>query len=279
MKIMQVALLCVGAIAGQAWAAPVFQLGVDNNMGFQSVANNTSGPNTINVGDLYYGVINAQDISNTSTGTTWNANNVSAHPPIDSFTGYFLTRVTSVMAVPFGSGTSYFAELGVAKSDPNGVFSTADLNAGTMMKLFTDTGTAYTTGGPVATDIAHATDGTFWGSLGFNQSGDHWGVVIMPSGSSASGYTSGGLDFINNNSGLAWNKVLDKTCAVSGGCLVDMKFGSTFSQNSGSAWQTSINDPATLHPVPLPAAGWLMGSGLLALVRLSRRRKNRLVVA
>lgn len=272
MKIMQLALLGVTALAGQAWAAPVFQMGVDNNLGFQSVANNTSGPNTIAVGDLYYGVINVQDIS--SGTTSWNANNVS--PPIDSFSGYFLTQVTSVTATPTALGTIYTAQLGVASSDPNHVFSTADLNAGTMMKLYTDTGTAYTTGGPVATDIAHATDGTFWASLGFAQSVDHWGLVITPTGFAASGSTYGGLDFINNNSGLTWNKVLDTTCDTAGGCMVGMKFASTFSQTTaGGAWQSNINDPATLHPVPLPAAGWLLGSGLLALLKLSSKRKNR----
>ncbi|MES2365075.1 MAG: VPLPA-CTERM sorting domain-containing protein [Pseudomonadota bacterium] len=277
MKIMQVALLCAGAIGGQVWAAPVFQIGVDNNLGFQSVANNSGGPNQIAVGDLYYGVINVQDIANTATGTTsWNANNVSSNPPIDSFSGYFVTQVTSVTATSTPLGTIYTAQLGVASSDPNGVFSAAELSAGTMMKLYTDTSTAYTTGGPVATDIAHATDGNFWASLGFAQSGDHWGLVITPTGFAATGSTYGGLDFINNNSGLTWNKVLDTTCDVSGGCMVSMKFASTFSQaTAGGAWQTNINDPATLQPVPLPAAGWLMGSGLLALVRLSSKRKNR----
>jgi len=275
MKIMQVALLCAGAIAGQTWAAPVFQLGVDNNLGFQSVANKTGGANSVAVGDIFYGIINAQDIS--SGTTTWNANNVSA--PIDSFTGYFLTQVTSVTATPTTLGTFYSAQLGVATSDPNHVFSATDLSAGTMMKLYTDTNTAYTTGGPVATDIAHATDGNFWGSLGFTQSSNYWTLAITPAGFSASGASFGGLNFINNNSGLTWNQVLDTNCSATGGCLSDMKFSSTFSQNTGGVWQANINDPAILQPVPLPAAGWLMGSGLLALARLSRRRKNGSAIA
>ena len=270
MKILQTGLLCVCAIAGQASAAPVFQLGVDNNMGFQSVVNKTGAANSIAVGDLYYGIINVQNIS---TGTTsWNANNVSA--PLDTFTGYFVNQVTSVVAtvVP-GQGTYYSAQLGVANSDPNGILSAAELSAGTMMKLFTDTGTAYTTGGSVATDIAHATDGTFWASLGFTQAANYWTLAIAPSGSAASGSSFGGLNFINNNSGLAWNKVLDTNCS-SGACLEDMKFVSTFSQTAGGAWQANVNDPATLHPVPLPAAGWLLGSGLLALAGWSGRRKH-----
>ena len=218
MKILQTALLCACAIAGQASAAPVFQLGVDNAMGFQSVVNKTGNPNSIAMGDLYYGVINVQDIATGST--SWNANNVPP-APIDSFSGYFLTQVTSVTATVVPNlGTFYSAQLGVATSpDPYGVFSTAELNAGTLMKLYTDTGTAYTTGGPVAADIAHATDGNLWGSLGFTSASNYWTLVAAPGGFAASGSSFGGLNFITNNSGMAWNKVLDTNCGVAGGCL------------------------------------------------------------
>jgi hypothetical protein len=275
MKILQTALLCACAIAGQASAAPVFQLGVDNNMGFQSVVNKTGNANGIAVGDLYYGVINVQNIATRTT--SWNANNVSA--PIDSFTGYFLTQVTSVTAFPSGQGTLYSAQLGVATSDPNGIFSVAELMAGSMMKLYTDTRTAYTTGGSVATDIAHATDGSLWASLGFTSPGNnYWTLVITPAGFAAPGSSFGGLNFITNNSGMAWDKVLDTNCGVDGGCLEDMKFVSTFSQTSGGAWQANVNDPATLHPVPLPAAGWLLGSGLVALLGLRGKRKYRAAI-
>ena len=269
---MQVALLCACATVGQAWAAPVFQLGVDNNLGFQSVGNKTGG-SAIAVGDLFYGVINIQDISSNGT-TTWNANNVA--PPIDSFTGYFLAQVKSVTATPSSLGTFYSAQLGVASSDPNSFFSTADLTSGMMMKLYTDTTTAYTTGGPVAADIAHATDGKYWGGLGITHaSSGYWTVAVSPSGV-ASASSFGGLDFINNNSGLSWTKVLDTNCGVSGGCAVDMKFVSTFSPLvAGGAWQISSTDPATLHPVPLPPAALLMSSGMLALAGLFLRRKNR----
>ncbi|MDP2026004.1 VPLPA-CTERM sorting domain-containing protein [Sulfuriferula sp.] len=272
MKILQTALLCACAIAGQASAAPVFQLGVDNNMGFQSVANKTGNANSIAVGDLYYGVINVQDIA---TGTTsWNANNVST--PIDSFTGYFLTQVTGVTATVTALGTFYSAQLGVATNpDPNGVFTAGELSAGTMMKLYTDTSTAYTTGGPVAADIAHATDGSLWASLGFTSASNYWTLAVAPGGFAASGSSFGGLNFMTNNSGMAWAKVLDTNCGVAGGCLEDMKFVSTFSQTSGGAWQANVNDPATLHPVPLPAAGWLLGSGLVALLGLRGKRKYR----
>jgi hypothetical protein len=146
-----------------------------------------------------------------------------------------------------------------------------------MMKLYTDTGSAYTTGA-VATDIAHATDGTFWGSLGMTSASNHWTFAISPPGFAAPGVSFGSLNFVQNNSGLTWGKVLDTNCTV-GSCLVDMPFSSTLSQNAGGAWQFNVNDPAVLHPVPLPAAGWLLGSGLIGLLGLSGRRKRRAALA
>ena len=267
-RILFVAAFFSCAVAGQASAAPVFTMGVDNSIGFQSAVNKTGG-SAIAVGDLFYGVINMQTIS--SGPTTWNANNVS--PSIDSFTGYMLTRVASVAATATSYGTFYSVQLGVAGSDPNHVFSTSDLASGAMMKLYTDTTTPYTTGGSVATDIAHATDGTPWATLGFTSASNYWSVATSPLGNAA----FGGINIINNNTGLNWNKVLDTNCTTPGGCLVDMKFVATFNPTTGGAWQIDLNDPATMHPVsavPLPAAVWLMGSGLLALSGLAKRRKK-----
>lgn len=264
----------ISTTSGHAYATPVFQMGVDNNLGFQSVVNKTGG-STIAVGDIFYGVINVQDIS---AGTTsWNANNVGA--PLDSFTGYFVTQATNVTATATSLGTFYSIQFGVASSDPNHVFSASELSSGAMMKLYTDTATAYTTGGPVATDIAHATDGTYWATLGFTGGGGYWTGAISPPGVAASNTSYGGLNFITDNTGLVWDKVLDKNCGTPSGCLEDMKFISTFTPTAGGAWQIDLNDPATMHPigpraVPLPAAIWFLGTGLLALALPFRRNRQ-----
>lgn len=272
---LQVAVFLACAATGQAFATPVFQLGADNTLGFQSVGNKT-GDDTIKVGDLIYGVINAQDVS---TGTTlWNANNVSSDPPLDSFTGYFVTRIDSIEITPVPSGLTARLGLGVANSDPNNVLSSSELASGAMMKLFTDTTTAFTTGGSVGTDIGNATDGTHWGTLGFNSTENYWTVALTSL--SPSGTSFGGLNFIENQSGMSWEKVLDTGCGTAGGCEVDMKFNATYAPRAaGDPWQVNFNDPATLHPVPLPAAVWLFGSGMLALAGLPLGRKKRRLAA
>ncbi len=260
------------ASGGTAMAAPVFQLGVDNTLGFQAVANKTGSSSSFAVGDILYGVLNLQDIS---AGTTsWNANNVSS--PYDSVTGYFVSEIKAVSStvVP-GFGTFYSLKMGAASSDPLGVFSAADLAAKTIFKLFIDTSTPYTTGGPIHADIARATDGTLWISMGMTSPNNYWSVAIGPTGFGAG--TSGGLDLITNNTGLTFSKVLDTSCGVMGGCLVDMKFVSTMSATGGGAWAININDPAVMHPVPLPAAAWLLGSGLAGLfgvARIGRARRS-----
>lgn len=259
------------AVSGQAFATPVFQLGADNTLGFQSVGNKT-GDEAIQAGDLIYGIINGQDV--TTGETLWNANNVSSIPPIDSFSGYFLTRIDSVTIIPGPEGLSARLGLGVADSDPNGVLSASELSSGAMMKLFTDNTTAFTTGGSVSTDIANATDGSHWGTLGFNSPENYWTVAL--SSLSPSGTSFGGINFIENNTGMEWEKVLDTSCDTPGGCEVDMKFNATYAPRAeGDPWQVNFNDPATVHPVPLPAAAWLFGSGMIALAGLPLRRKKR----
>ncbi len=269
---LKMAVLMACIYAGQASAAPLFQIGVDNNLAFQAVGNKTGGT-SIAVGDTLYGVVNLQDIS--SGTTTWGADNVA--PVYDSFSGYFLSRVVSITSVTVPSvGTFSSVKMGVATSDPNGIFSAADLAAGTIMKMYTDTTTPYTTSGPIGTDISKATDGTLWASLGFS-GGGFWDLSVNPSGYGTSS-SNGGLNLITNSTGLSWSKVgADQSPGCpSGGCLVDMKFVSTFSPTSSGAWQVNINDPAVMHPVPVPAAALLLGSGLAGFAGISIRKGRKL---
>ena len=268
MKTISIYALMLAVLIGEcAHAAPLFTAGKDNVLGFQAVGNKTGSP-IPTIGDKFFGVANVQD-NTVNGGVIWNAQNVSS--PFDSFSGYFIAEVKTVTAIPFGTNTFYSVDMGVASSDPNGIMTSADLAAGTIMKLYTDTTTPYTSGGPVATDIASATNGALWASLGITGAGGYWNVSLAPTGFSSG--TNGGINFITNNTGMNWAKVTDPGCA-GGGC--DMVFSSTFSRLAG-AWQYSINDPATIHPlvVPLPAAAWLLGSGLIGLAGSARRKTLR----
>jgi hypothetical protein len=259
----------------QAQAAPVFQLGAENNMGFHGVANKQgSTSSNLVAGDILYGIVNANNIYTTANGTSWNDNNT---PVYDTLTGYFAAKVLSVnsFTVPAGNGvfsgtyTKYtFGALVSTDVDPGGVFNAADKTAQTLVKFYTDTTNGYETNGTVADDISKVTDGTPWASFGF-AGGGYWSASTAPVGNG----TSGGVNFISNNTDLNWGKVLDTACGVTGGCLVDMAFESSFSKTTGGAWSFSISDPARMSPVPVPAAAWLLGSGLLGFGAMLRKKK------
>ncbi|MBU1977885.1 MAG: VPLPA-CTERM sorting domain-containing protein [Gammaproteobacteria bacterium] len=259
----------------QTQAAPVFQLGVENSIGFHGVANKLGSVSSdLVAGDILYGIINANNIYTTANGTTWNDKNT---PAYDTLTAYFAAKIVSVdtYIIPPGFGafsgtfTNYtFGALGSTDVDPGNVFNAADKAAQTLVKLYTDTNNGYKTNGPVATDISQVTDGTLWASFGF-ANGGYWTASTAPIGNG----TSGGVNFISNNTGLNWGKVLDTTCGATNGCLVDMAFESSFSQTTSGAWSFSISDPARMNPVPIPAAAWLLGSGLLGFGAMLRKRK------
>ena len=163
-----VVLLSYVSVSQSVQAAPIFGLGADNNLTFSAVANKTGTANVVAVNDIFYGVVNVQTIA--SGGTySWNASNASA--PYDSFTGYFAARVTGVTSPIAGFNSYTFGAL----TSAFGSFNATDVANQTLVKLYTDStavngaaATPYTTGNE-ATDINHATDGQFWGSLGFRE--------------------------------------------------------------------------------------------------------------
>lgn len=259
-----------GALCAPVKAAPTFAVGLENILGFHGVGNTTGG-STLAVNDILYGIVNLNNIYTYSNGTTWNDNNTVA--PYDNLTGYFAAKISGVSSftVPnlpgLGSfagtyATYTFSPLGAGDTDPGGVFTASDKAAQTLIKFYTDTTNAFETNGSVADDISKVTDGSLWASFGFG-GGGYWTTSTAPVGSG----TSGGLNLITNNTGLSWTKVFDNGlgCTNPGGCMVDLAFESSFNPTGGGAWSVAISDPARMHPVPVPAAAWLLVSGLIGM--------------
>ncbi len=248
------ACLCFGAQV--AAASPILAPGATNEANFNVAQNiqDTDHSGALSVGDLIYGILNVTRISSGGS-TLWNANNVPG-PGVDSLSGYYVAAVTSITALPSPFAASI--TLGPAASDPNGVLSASDLAAHMAVKLFTDTHTPYQAGTSVAADIASATDGLLWASLGLN--GGYWSSVLMNNGLIFAG---GGLNFISNNTGKNFTPQSNPSCSP--GCPpTDFVFSTIATDNgAGQVWRYSGGNNGTLETVPEPATPLLLLAGLL----------------
>lgn len=249
--------------ASASYALPVFAGGTLNTANFSTVQNwvDADGNHVLSANDIFYGITSVNSI--TAGGhTVWNANNVPG-PGIDSFTGYYLAKVRSV--TQSSSFAPLVVSLGASNIDPNGVFSAADLAAQTFAKLYTDSATPFEVNGSVVDDIAKATDGTLWGSLGL--SGGYWDAVAFRSGVV---FGSGGVNFINN--ATAWNFISDPDC---GSCQpVQLYFHSVVKDfGANRPWQYVGTNYAAVSPVPEPPMYALFGAGA-AMFLLGRKKRN-----
>lgn len=248
----------LGSINGQA--APLFVPGALNQLSISSYQNNVDVDHsgTLSPGDLIYGILN---VTKTESGgkPLWDANNVSG-PGVDSFSGYYLAKITSF--TPLASPYAGVVTLGSAVVDPNGIFSTAELASGMFAKLFTDSVTPFESNGSISDDITKATDGVSWGSLSLMNG--YWSVALMANGVAFGG---GGANFALNGSGFNWGAISDPGCST---CLpVQFYFGTVANDaGTGGAWRYIGANTATVSPestVSEPASVMLMVVGLIVL--------------
>lgn len=268
------AILCL-CPAAPALAGPMLTPGMNNILTFTTAQNVVDvGAQGASVGDLFYGILN---VTNVRAGGVerWDAQNVVGSTPIDSFSGYYLAEVKSVYTA-FPSSTPYAAAVSLgpvsgSAVDPFGKFSASELAAGAMAKLFVNdsaAATAFEMNGNVSDDINKATDGTPWGTLGFNDTNNYWNALVFKNGSILG---LGGLDFIANATGYGLLPIIDPACPT---CApVDLYFSTVASANSVSgAWQFIGANDGTLHPVPEPSILFLAFAGLAGMY-WSRNRK------
>lgn len=274
-------------VGGSAMAYPEFTADELNEMFFQDVENiyyveNDSlvlkDPDAdgaeIEVGDVFQGVMSVQNIIVNGT-EEWAADN-SGSLPYDSFTGYFLIEVAEIYTDIGPGGVDVIVFDAFSGADPAGVLDTTQDE---VMALFTDTFTAYSTNGTVAQDIAVAVDGDLWATLGLGMLETYWyafaetDFIPILGNTIAEGF--GGLDFVQNYTGLEWGYVDDPNEGAING-LVQLYFQTEIERTEAAVanyWDFLSNDPAKgLPTVPEPTTMLLMGTGLVGLAAFGRRK-------
>ena len=167
----------------------------------------------VDVGEIFWGVYNINeivaptDVQGQTGPQIWPLGGKASPPEV---TGYFVYEVTAVYDPgELGNPTpgSPYMEFGPASSDPNSIFTAADLAAGAVMRFFEDPSIDYddsTQGLAVST----ATDGALLWTLGFGPNSDntstsgYWYAlaprIIPPVGSPGIiGESYGGLNYLN----------------------------------------------------------------------------------
>ena len=285
-------LLLIAAIAPAANAIPSFSYG-NNELYYtnrEAVFRNdgqgnfteldySGAPPALQVGDIFVGILNVQNIDNSITGTTHWFNSAT-----DQLSGIFAQEITSIGANPNPADPlSVRIDLGVASANTfktlAGDTFTTGLTGSEVLKMYYDDSTIFESNGSIVQDISVATDGNEWISLGMALTTDYGFTNISPQGTALDDFIGKswlGLSVLNFVSpSTIFPNIIDPEVGVPVQFYANSELEGNDKYQSGlSPWPFESNDPAYANAIPEPTTMLLFGIGLLGISSIARRKNN-----